>query len=113
MDVTSILNAGSYSTKAAVLSALNNRYPAAGCSTFNNELANVWSNYYLIKSNAYSPVSSRAANANSKVSSFVTNLTSTLNDTFSNAVTNLNSFAQSVTDSKYGLVAGINCKLIG
>ena len=113
MDITSILNTGSYASKTAVLNALNNRYSAAGCSTFNNELANVWNNYYLIKSNAYSPVSTRAATANTKVNNFVTNLTSTLNTTFTNAVTSLNAVAQSVTDSKYGLVAGTNCKLIG
>jgi len=76
-------------------------------------LANVWNNYYLIKSNAYSSISSRASPANTKVNTFVTNITTTLNATFTNAVTSLNAVAQSVTDSKYGLVAGMNCKLIG
>jgi formyltetrahydrofolate synthetase len=47
------------------------------------------------------------------VNTFVTNITTTLNATFSNAVTSLNAVAQSVTDSKYGLVAGMNCKVIG
>jgi len=36
LDITSIFNTGSYANKAAVLNALNNRYSATGCSTFNN-----------------------------------------------------------------------------
>jgi hypothetical protein len=36
LDITNILNTGSYANKALVLNALNNRYTAAGCSTFNN-----------------------------------------------------------------------------
>jgi len=113
MDTTSILNTATYATKTAVLNALNSRYTAAGCSTFNNDLANVWNNYYSIKSNAYSAVASRASTASSKVNIFVTNITQTLNATFTNVVSSLNAVAQSVTDSKYGLVAGLNCKLIG
>ena len=113
MDTTSVLNTATYSTKTAVLNALNSRYTAAGCSTFNNDLANVWNNYYYVKSSAFSPVASRANTANTKVNTFVTNITQTLNATFTNAVSSLNSISQSVTDSKYGLVAGLNCKLIG
>ena len=36
MDTTSILNTATYSTKASILTALNNRSSAVGCSTFNN-----------------------------------------------------------------------------
>ena len=36
LDITSIFNTGSYANKAAVLNALNSRYTAAGCSTFNS-----------------------------------------------------------------------------
>lgn len=113
MDTTSILNTGTYSTRANVLNALNNRYTAAGCSTFTNELANVWANYYLIKSNAYAPVSSRGSTATTTVTQFTTNITGTLNTTFNNAVTAMDAAASTVTDSKYGLVAGLNCRLIG
>lgn len=113
MDTISILNTATYTTKASVLTALGNRYTAAGCSTFNNELANVWGNYYQIKSNAFSPVVTRANTATTSINSFVSNITGTLNTTFSNAVTTLNNAAQSVTDGKYGLVAGLNCRLIG
>ena len=40
-------------------------------------------------------------------------LTSNIATTFSNTKTSLASAADSVTDPKYGLVAGLNCKLIG
>jgi hypothetical protein len=113
MDTTSILNTGSYANTNAVLTALNGRYTAGGCSTFNNDLSNVWTNYYSIKSNAYSPVASRTSSASTSVNTFVASITGTLNTTFSNAVTGLAAVASSVTDSKYGLVAGMNCQLIG
>jgi hypothetical protein len=113
MGTTSILNTATYSTKASVLTALNNRYSAGGCSTFNNEMANTWANYYLIKSNAFSPISSRASTATTSVTQFSANLTGTLNTTFTNAVNAMTAAADSVTNGKYGLVAGLNCRLIG
>ena len=113
MDTISILNTATYTTKASVLTALGNRYTAAGCSTFNSELSNVWGNYYLLKSNAYAPVATRTTTATNSINSFVSNITGTLNTTFGNAVTTLNNAAQSVADGKYGLVAGLNCRLIG
>ncbi len=113
MDTTSIFNTGSYASKAAVLTALNNRYSNGGCSTFNTDLSNIWANYYLLKSNAYSPVSTRAATATTSINQFTANITGTLTTTFNNAVTAMNAAVDSVTNSKYGLVAGLNCNLIG
>ena len=113
MDTTSILNTATYATKANVLTALNNRYTAGGCSTFNNDLANTWNNYYLIKSNAFDPVATRATTAVSSINSFSVNITNTLNTTFTNAVNALTAAADTVTNGKYGLVAGLNCRLIG
>ena len=113
MDTTNILNTATYSTKASVLTALNNRYSAGGCSTFNNEMANTWENYYKIKSDAFTPISSRLSTATTSVNQFSANLTGTLSTTFTNAVNTMASVAQNVTDAKYGLVAGMNCRLIG
>ena len=113
MDTTSILNTATYGTKASVLTALNNRYSAGGCSTFNNEMANTWANYYKIKSDAFTPISSRMSTATTSVNQFSANLTGTLSTTFTTAVNSMNAVAQTVTDGKYGLVAGLNCRLIG
>lgn len=113
MDTTSILNTATYNTRANVLNALNNRYSNAGCSTFNNELANAWNNYYLPKSNGLASVATRAATATTSTNQFISKLTGTLNVTLTNAVNALSSTTDSVTDPKYGLVAGLNCRLIG
>jgi hypothetical protein len=109
MDTTSTLNG--YSSKATLLSDLGTRYP--GCSTFNSDLSNTWNNYYSIKKSAYAPVNSRASTANTNVNTFTTDLTGTLNTTFSNAQSSLSSVSSTVTDPQYGLIAGLNCKLIG
>lgn len=111
MDTALVLN--SYTAKATLLSNLNTRYPAAGCSTFNNDLANTWFNYYYNKSQSYAPVIARANTANGYVNTYVTSLTGTLNTTLQNAITALNGVAATVTDPTYGLMAGLNCRLIG
>ena len=113
MDTTSILNTASYYYKSSVLSALNRRYSGSGCSTFNNEMANTWYNYYRKKSYAFSSVSSRMSTATTSINQFSAKLTGTLNVTFASAVNSMNAVAQTVTDVKYGLVAGLNCRLIG
>lgn len=109
MDTTSTLDG--YSSKSTLLSDLGTRY--SGCTTFNNDLANTWNNYYSIKKSAYAPVSSRASTANTAVNTFTSDITGTLNTTFSNAQSSLSSASDTVVDPQYGLVAGLNCKLIG
>lgn len=111
MDTTSILNTGTYSNTASVLAALTSRYP--GCTTFNNDLSNIWNNYYLVKSNSFSPITSRASTASTSLTAFTDSLTNTIDPTFTNAISSLTSIASSVTDPKYGLVAGLNCQLFG
>jgi hypothetical protein len=109
MDTTSTLS--SYSSQATLLSDLNSRY--SGCTTFNNDLANTWNNYYYIKKTAYAPVSSRASTANTAVNTFSSDLSGTLNTTFTNTQNSLSAASSTVSDPQYGLVAGLNCKLIG
>jgi len=111
MDTTSVLNTGTYASKSSVLTALGNRY--SGCTTFNTDMSNVWDNYYKIKSNAYAPVLSRANTANTALGTFTSDLTGTIGTTFTNTINTLNAAASSVTDPNYGLMAGLNCKLIG
>ena len=67
----------------------------------------------MIKSNAFSPVNTRIATATTSVNQFSANITGTLSTTFTNAVNTMAATAQNVTDGKYGLVAGLNCRLIG
>jgi hypothetical protein len=109
MDTTSTLN--SYSSLATLLSHLNTRY--SGCTAFNSDLSNTWNNYYKIKKAGYAPVSSRAATANTAINTFTSDLAGTLNTTFTNAQSSLAAASATVVDPQYGLVAGLNCKLIG
>jgi len=110
MDTTSILAGKSAST---VLSDLNLRYTAPGCSTFNNDLANVWNNYYLVKSQAMSPIASRASIASTSLLAYTNSLVYNINPTFKNVMNTLTQSAATITDPTYGLAAGINCKVIG
>ena len=67
----------------------------------------------MIKSNAFSPVNTRLSTATTSINQFSANITGTLSTTFTNAVNTMAAVAQNVTDGKYGLVAGLNCRLIG
>ena len=109
MDTTSVLS--SYSSLATLQSDLGTRY--SGCTTFNSDLSNTWNNYYKIKKPAFSPISTRASSASTSLNTFTSNLTSSINTTFTNAKTSLNSASSTVVDPDYGLVAGLNCRLIG
>lgn len=109
MDTTSVLS--SYSSLSTLQTDLGTRY--SGCTTFNSDLSNTWNNYYKIKIPAFSPVSSRASTASTTLNTFTSNLTNSINTTFTTAKNSLNSASSTVVDPDYGLVAGLNCRLIG
>jgi len=109
MDTTSVLS--SYTAKASLLSDLNSRY--SGCTNFNNDLSNTWDNYYKIKKNSFSPITTRVNTAEASVTTYANTITSTIQPTFTNAINALKAASATVTDPQYGLVAGLNCKLIG
>jgi hypothetical protein len=109
MDTTDTLRG--YTSKTTLLNDLGTRY--SGCTTFNNDLANTWNNYYNIKKNAYASVTTRASSANPSVSAFASDISGKINTTLTNAQNSLSAASSTVVDPQYGLVAGMNCKLIG
>lgn len=105
-------------------SALDTRYSAA--CTLNAKLENVWTNYYLLKNSKYGPtdtgstgtVLGRAELANTAILANTTssggvfesiNIMGTLFTDIINAMT----LIQPLVDPKYGLLAGLNCKIFG
>lgn len=109
MDTFSLLyNATSQATAAAIL---NGRYP--NCSTFNNELANIWQNFYLIKKNVLGPVVEREYNARQSVQTVTQSISSNLISTFNNTINQLYQTSSSVLTPNYGVLWGLNCRVIG
>ena len=109
MDTTSVLTG--YTEKATLLSDLDSRY--SGCTTFNTDLSNIWFNYYQIKQQAFTPITARVATADTSLNAYANTIINTIQPTFVNAINSLKTTAESVTDPKYGMIAGLNCRLIG
>lgn len=74
-------------SQASAYSMLNNRY--TDCMTFNNELANIWQNYYLIKKNVLGQVKAREYIAQQSVQAVTQSLTQNVVPTFKTTINNL------------------------
>lgn len=88
---------------------LNTKY---GPCSWNNDFGNVWNNYYSIKIQKIQAIDARWGVANASLAtvlSDITGLTTQINDVKTNLI---NTF-QPILDPKYGLIAGLNCKIIG
>jgi hypothetical protein len=91
------------------------------CS-FNTKLNNVWTKYYKIKLTALGPtvggssrttgVYPRTVTVKNNINTLNTTVIPTLPNTFTSINNNLAGIS-SLTDASYGLVAGLNCSLIG
>lgn len=69
IDTLSILS--QVGSSLNVLPLLNKRYPSDDCSPFNQELSNVWNNYYQKKADYLSPVEQKANVASTKIDSLI------------------------------------------
>jgi len=104
----------------ALMSDLSSRY-GASC-TFNIKLNNVWTNYYKVKDNALGPtvnsvasptgVLPRTNTVKTKLDTLILDLDPAIPNLFSNIINNMNSI-NTLIDPKYGMLAGLNCSLIG
>lgn len=105
---------------AAWKSKLDARYASgdACVATFSTTFGNVWENYYKIKIDAYSPILGRwkavsdGTNPASDITQ-VTNAFTTINGTMSGVVTVLQGSVDAITNPKFGMIAGLNCQIIG
>lgn len=100
-------------TSANVLAALTGRYASANCVTFNTELSNIWNNFYRIKKEQIGPVLTRSNTATTNLNDIANDLSTSVAPTFKTVFDNLLAIDRSITDPKYGLIAGLNCKVIG
>lgn len=91
------------------LTVLNTKY--GGCA-WNNDFGNVWNNYYNIRIPAMNNIASRWATADGSLVTVNTDLTN-INVQITDVKTNLINAFQPILDPKYGLIAGLNCKIIG
>ncbi len=120
MDTGSISNYYYRNPSLSILGDLNVRYNSS--CTFNSELNNIWNNYYLIKANALGPnvqgmpsntgVIPRMMTVKSDIDSLINTIDPALANIFNSILTDLSDINH-IIDPKYGLIAGLNCKLLG
>jgi hypothetical protein len=102
-----------------LLTDLGTRYGAV--CTFNDKLNNVWKNYYSVKETALGPTVGGIASS-SGVLPRTKQVTTDLNDLFtqiniipplfSDILTSMSSI-NNLIDPNYGILAGLNCSLLG
>lgn len=120
MDTTQILNMYQISQTWDLMTDLGNRY-GVFCG-FNDELNNVWANYYSIKYKVFGPdvrgvpsyngVLPRLKKVKSGIDNLVSAIDPALPNLFSNVLGGLNSI-NNIVDPASGLLAGLNCRLMG
>lgn len=93
-------------------SDLATRYTACTSSNFPTYMGNIWDNYYFVKIPLLQGIKTRTTTALTSLTTVVTDLTS-INTLFNNVITSLDATVSGITDPQYGLIAGLNCVLIG
>lgn len=83
----------------------------AGCGAFANDLANLWNDYYRIKTLAFTPIEAALITISTDATNLELSL-SGLQTSFLSANATFNSYS-SILDPKYGMIQGLNCKLMG
>ena len=120
MDTGSLSNYYYKNGGSIFLQDLNSRYTSS-CS-FNNELNNIWTNYYLVKARALGPdvqgnrstagVLPRVRAVGADVDLLVNSIDPALPNVFNTILADLG-YISDLLDPSYGLIAGLNCKLMG
>jgi len=100
------------SSRFVVQSDLVSRYSGCASTNFPAYMGGIWESYYQVKLISLTDIQTRTSSAISALNQVVTDLTS-INTLFNTVITNLNTTASGITDPEFGLVAGLNCVLIG
>ena len=122
LDSSLILN-NFYSAdiQGALLTSLNIKYTALCSLNFKTYLGNIWDNYYFYKvpkmvaiggAGGSGVTGGRWGTAKTSVDTVVTGFT-TVNTTMTNVITALNNAVSGIVDPKFGMIAGLNCLIIG
>lgn len=80
--------------------------------TFITDFQNTNANYYALKAIAYGPISTRAGTADAAVTNYKTQITA-LGVQFNSVKTGLQNTANAIVDPTYGILAGLNCAIVG
>ena len=100
--------------RATVLDNLNARYSDdTNCVGFTTELSNIWNNFYREKESVLEPVHTRASDVETNVLSIKADIDNDLTPAFEDALNTLQDSFGTILDSKTGLIAGLNCRVLG
>ncbi len=99
-------------TQGQWLTKMNAKYPAACAASWSTYFGNVWDNYYMQKVPKMVAIQGRWTTANTDLTNVKTSLNG-VNSSLTSIISTLNSTFGSITDPQYGLIAGLNCKIIG
>lgn len=119
MDTTVFSNAYySGQARGSFTSSLNAKYSNTACATsFTSYFGNVWDNYYYVKVNEptvnFPAIKARWTTAKSNITTLIGTDLPAVNTSISNIIGNLTSTVDGITNPTYGLVAGLNCRVIG
>lgn len=113
VDSSLVLNAW-YSglTQGQFKTMLDTKYGTGCAATWTTYFGNVWDNYYRIKVPAMAAISTRWTTAVGSVNTVKTDLTN-VNASLTTIITTLTTTFDTLTDPKFGLIAGLNCRVIG
>lgn len=101
----------------AVPADTNARYGnAGGCATWSTDMSNLWTKYYNVKVTNFAPIRTRMTNTitqyNTATTGYHDKLT-TVGNSFTTIISNLESIVSSVVNPTTGMIAGLNCLLLG
>ncbi len=91
---------------------IQTRYPGANCVPFINDLTNTFSNYYTKKYTQYTNIKIRAMGTATAVNAYKTSITN-VGTAFDSVISSFQSTADSIFDPTYGIIAGLNCAIVG
>lgn len=92
--------------------SLASRYSTGDCATFISDLGYAYANYYGRKETNFAPLLTRGGTSAGWIAGYKTTITS-FGTAITNVKTNLESTVNSVVDPTYGIMAGLNCAILG
>lgn len=102
---------------AAQSTDINARYGTVGaCGTWATDMNRLWTNYYNVKKTQYTPVRNRMAATKTQYTTATTGYhdrISTVGSSFTTIINTLQTVVSSVVDPTSGMIAGLNCLLLG
>jgi len=114
IDTSKILTSY-YSTTAQTgfITDLNTKYPGGCAAGFKTYLDNIWQNYYFFKIPPIISIGTRWVAARTSITTVTGTDLPAVNTTINLALSALNATLDGIVNPKFGLIAGLNCLVIG